>query len=134
MTIREWLDELGLTKYAAVFETEEVDVEVLPSLTEEDLAGLGIPLGPRRKIQTALENNKEAQNNRKSSSLRNVYDDNAATLLPKQKNSDPLQEEPQFPSSKETRATKPALSSTEAERRQSTVMFCELKDDKLHVV
>ena len=56
MTIREWLEHLGLEKYASVFETEEVDVDVMPSLTEEDLVTLGIPLGPRRKIQRALSN------------------------------------------------------------------------------
>ena len=40
MTISEWLEHLGLEKYASVFETEEVDVDVMPSLTEEDLVTL----------------------------------------------------------------------------------------------
>ncbi|HEX6137726.1 MAG TPA: adenylate/guanylate cyclase domain-containing protein [Casimicrobiaceae bacterium] len=52
--IDEWLEGLGLAKYAARFADNEVDLEVLPDLTEEDLKGLDIPLGPRKKLLKAI--------------------------------------------------------------------------------
>ncbi len=52
--IDEWLDGLGLGKYADVFVEHEVDLEVLPELTEPDLEKIGIPLGPRKKLLKAV--------------------------------------------------------------------------------
>ena len=49
-----WLKKLGLGKYATVFAENEVDFKVLPQLTEEDIRELGLPLGPRRKLLTAI--------------------------------------------------------------------------------
>jgi class 3 adenylate cyclase len=40
-SIRQWLSELGLEQYAAAFERDDVDVAVLPDLTEADLQQLG---------------------------------------------------------------------------------------------
>ncbi|MEM6940249.1 MAG: AAA family ATPase [Pseudomonadota bacterium] len=54
-TIDRWLTDLGLAKYVPVFEEAEIDVEILPELTEEDLKELNLPLGPRRKILAALK-------------------------------------------------------------------------------
>jgi class 3 adenylate cyclase/tetratricopeptide (TPR) repeat protein len=78
--IAQWLDQLGLAQYAALFGENAVDLDVLPDLTEQDLKDLGIPLGHRKKLLKAI-----------------------AALAP--------------------------TSSTargEAERRQLTVMFCDL--------
>ena len=36
-SVNEWLEALGLQKYASVFEEHEIDLEVLPDLTEADL-------------------------------------------------------------------------------------------------
>ncbi len=35
--ISEWLEELGLSKYAEIFAENEIDLEVVPELTEADL-------------------------------------------------------------------------------------------------
>ncbi|KAM0928575.1 hypothetical protein ACQ4PT_002563 [Festuca glaucescens] len=54
--IRAWLDGLGLTRYAPVFEIHEVDEEVLPLLTLEDLKDMGIgAVGSRRKLFDAIQ-------------------------------------------------------------------------------
>ena len=53
-TVRSWLEGLGLSDYAEVFEANRIDVEVLPHLTEQDLADLGLPIGPRRKVIVAI--------------------------------------------------------------------------------
>ena len=53
--VRSWLIELGLSRYAPVFEIHEVDAEVLPMLTLEDLKDMGInAVGSRRKMFTAI--------------------------------------------------------------------------------
>lgn len=54
--IRVWLGELGLGRYAPVFEIHEVDDEVLPMLTLEDLKDMGInAVGSRRKLYCAIQ-------------------------------------------------------------------------------
>lgn len=53
--VRDWLIGLGLGRYAPVFEIHEVDDEVLPMLTLEDLKDMGInAVGSRRKMYTAI--------------------------------------------------------------------------------
>ncbi|KDP23278.1 hypothetical protein JCGZ_23111 [Jatropha curcas] len=54
--VRTWLIELGLSRYAPVFEVHEVDDEVLPLLTLEDLKDMGInAVGSRRKLYSAIQ-------------------------------------------------------------------------------
>lgn len=54
--VRIWLNSLGLGRYAAVFEIHEVDDEVLPLLTLEDLKDMGInAVGSRRKMFCAIQ-------------------------------------------------------------------------------
>jgi len=50
LSVNDWLESLGLQKYASVFEEHEIDLDVVPDLTEADLDDLGLPIGPRRKI------------------------------------------------------------------------------------
>ncbi|CAK8540916.1 unnamed protein product [Lathyrus sativus] len=51
-----WLFDLGLSRYAPMFEIHEVDVELLPMLTLEDLKDMGISaVGSRRKMYTAIQ-------------------------------------------------------------------------------
>ena len=42
-TIRDWLEDLGLGRFADVFEENEVDLEALRYLTESMLEQLGVP-------------------------------------------------------------------------------------------
>jgi hypothetical protein len=48
-----WLKRLGLEKYAEVLARHDVDLDVAPSLTEQDLEKLGLSLGHRRKFIAA---------------------------------------------------------------------------------
>ena len=84
-----WLEGLGLGQYAQVFIENGVELRHLPHLTDDDLKELGLPLGPRRHLQAAIETHSADQ--------------------------------PSVPSAQEREAP-PA----EAERRQLTVMFCDL--------
>ncbi len=88
--IANWLEKLGLAKYADVFAENAIDVNVLPHLSEEDLKKLGLPLGHRRKLQAAIR----------------TLDDTNGPM--------------------EASAMADASPSSEAERRQLTVMFCDL--------
>eukprot|EP00929_Paragymnodinium_shiwhaense_P122058 TRINITY_DN94597_c0_g1_i1.p1 TRINITY_DN94597_c0_g1~~TRINITY_DN94597_c0_g1_i1.p1 ORF type:complete len:320 (-),score=64.24 TRINITY_DN94597_c0_g1_i1:45-1004(-) len=48
------LKRLGLQKYARTFAKEEIDLQALKLLSDGDLKSLGLPLGPRRKLQAAV--------------------------------------------------------------------------------
>src|SRR3984893_13252739 len=93
MDVGGWLRSLGLGQYEAAFRENEIDDELLPNLTAEDLRELGVAiLGHRRKMLAAI-----AELSRSSAPA--------------------------------TRAsTPPPVVSGEktAERRQLTVMFCDL--------
>ena len=94
--IRQWLIGLELSEYAERFEAEKVDLDVAIALTEKDLEKLGVPMGPRKKLLWAIEALRATRRTHPA----------AAPIL----------------FSSETRAPH----SVEAERRQITVMFCDL--------
>ncbi|XP_078441112.1 uncharacterized protein LOC144711064 [Wolffia australiana] len=55
-SVRAWLNRLGLGRYVPVFQIHEVDEEVLPFLTLDDLKEMGISaVGSRRKIFFAIQ-------------------------------------------------------------------------------
>jgi class 3 adenylate cyclase/predicted ATPase len=58
--IADWLEKLGLGQYAQTFAENEIDVSVLPHLTDQDLKDIGIPLGPRRKILAGISRDASA--------------------------------------------------------------------------
>jgi class 3 adenylate cyclase len=91
MDIGGWLRSLGLGQYEAVFHENEIDVEVLPELTESDLIQLRLPLGHRRRLLKAIAGLCQAKNGAEASGFVFAH---AATAS--------------------------------AERRQLTVMFCDL--------
>jgi class 3 adenylate cyclase len=98
MDIAAWLRGLGLERYEPAFRENEIDVEVLPELTEADLVTLGLPLGPRRKLLKAIAGLREG-----------ALPSPAADRVP------------------EAPAAPPAAAPPgEAARRQLTVMFCDL--------
>lgn len=53
-SLEQLLESCGLSKYAKCFQDEEVDLESLNLLSDQDLKSLGLPLGPRRKLQSAM--------------------------------------------------------------------------------
>jgi len=92
MDIEAWLQGLGLARYAPAFRDNEIDWEVLPKLTSEDLREIGVAaVGHRRKLMGAI---------------------------------------PALGASAPTAAVAAAVSGAsapaDAERRQLTVMFCDL--------
>ena len=89
--ISEWLEHLGLGKYANAFAENEIDFDALPHVTEEDLKEIGIALGARRKLLAAI-----------------VKLESTIEPTPKQV------------------AAGDRVVGAEAERRQLTVMFCDL--------
>ena len=92
MDIATWLQDLGLERYVPAFHDNEIDWEVLPKLTSEDLREIGVAaIGHRRKLLDAI------------SAL------GAAA-----------------PVATVTAAPSNAPTSADAERRQLTVMFCDL--------
>jgi class 3 adenylate cyclase len=96
MDVAAWLRGLGLEQYAPAFRDNDVDGEVLPELTADDLISIGVTsVGHRRKLLAAI----------------------AA-----------LGTEPPTVAQSATSATSAPISppTIDAERRQLTVMFCDL--------
>jgi len=48
--LRQWLETLGLAQYADRFAADDIDLDVLPSLSEQDLAELGVSMGHRKRL------------------------------------------------------------------------------------
>ncbi|WP_169054306.1 adenylate/guanylate cyclase domain-containing protein [Nitratireductor sp. XY-223] len=99
--IEGWLAELGLDKYVSAFAEAEIEFADLAHLTDEDLKELGLPLGPRRRVNEAIKS-LNAGSESPTQAPRNIE--------PKQRDS----------------AATPSASSSEAERRHLTVMFVDL--------
>jgi len=53
--LSDWLEARGLGSLHEVLQAQQIDVDVLPDLTEDDLKDLGIPLGPRRRLLKAIQ-------------------------------------------------------------------------------
>jgi len=94
-SIAEWLQKVGLEKYAPLFAEHEITLEVLPHLTEADIDRLGLPIGPRRRLTVEIQG--------------------LAAAARAQPSVEPH----------DTRLGRQPVSSG-AERRQLTVMFCDL--------
>src|SRR3954452_15275864 len=55
MNVATWLQSLGLERYEPLFRDNEIDWEVLPKLTSEDLKEIGVvAIGHRRKLREAI--------------------------------------------------------------------------------
>jgi class 3 adenylate cyclase/tetratricopeptide (TPR) repeat protein len=105
MDVGDWLRSLGLGQFEAAFRDNEIDGEVLPKLTSDDLKELGVAsVGQRRKLLSAIE------------SL-------AAALAPPTAAPKPSQPHPEPVAG--SGPTAPTTTET-AERRHLTVMFCDL--------
>ena len=50
----DWLEKLGMSEYAERFAENDIDVSVLPHLTDQDLKEIGVSLGHRRKMLAAI--------------------------------------------------------------------------------
>ena len=89
-TLRAWLRQHNFEQYAEAFEANDVDLDILPELSEHDLERLGLSLGNRRRLLKAIA----------------AESSEAAAA----KSSDP----------------QGSAASADAERRQVTVLFCDM--------
>ncbi|MFL5269413.1 MAG: SAM domain-containing protein, partial [Stellaceae bacterium] len=55
MDVAAWLHGLGLERYVSAFRDNDIDAEVLPKLTVEDLISIGVTsVGHRRRLLEAI--------------------------------------------------------------------------------
>src|ERR1700750_360465 len=102
MDIGGWLRGLGLERYEQAFRENEIDLRVLPELTADDLKELGVAaIGHRRLLLKAIA-------------------DSAAGARRAAAGASPLPNRPPHA------AEGGVGTGAEAERRQLTVMFCDL--------
>src|SRR6202161_3091611 len=52
--LRDWLRSNGFEQYADTFEANDIDLDILPELSEHDLEQLGVSLGNRRRLLKAI--------------------------------------------------------------------------------
>ena len=110
-SMTEWLQSVRLAEYAALFDEHEITLDVLPHLTEADIAQLGLPIGPRRKLVVAIEALAAAARAPSSEGRASTSPSPAAgTGVVQRSGTWPV----------------PEVGSRSAERRQLTVMFCDL--------
>src|SRR5258708_11289907 len=93
-----WLAQLGLARFANVFQEHEIDFETLPYRTDGMLAQMGWPIGPRAKLLAAISELAASTRSDAGDAVRER-------------------------SKEEPRPTRP-----QAERRHLTVMFSDLVD------
>ena len=62
ISVREWLESLGLGEYADAFEGEKVTLNNLAELSDEELKELGLPLGPRKTLLRVARSLRTDQN------------------------------------------------------------------------
>ncbi len=96
-TIRQWLAGIGFEQYVEAFEREQIDADSAPYLTDANLKDLGLPMGPRARFLAAVQ-----------------------TLAPLPRSS---VSSPEGTSGNPVAQSPPAV---EAERRQLTVLFCDM--------
>ena len=54
MDVGAWLRSLGLGQYVEVFQGNAIDEDVLPDLSDQDFASMGVLLGHRKKLLKAI--------------------------------------------------------------------------------
>ena len=72
--IAEWLANVGLERYAPAFADNDIDVSVLPHLTDADLEKIGVSLGHRRKILAAVADTRTDPKRRETAERRQLTD------------------------------------------------------------
>ena len=55
-----FLTSAGISEFIPTFVREQIDMAALELLSEDDLVELGVPFGPRKKLQKALNERKAA--------------------------------------------------------------------------
>ena len=55
--IRQWLESQGMGQYAQAFESNDIDLDLLPELTDEALRHVGVAsVGHRLRLLAAIKN------------------------------------------------------------------------------
>jgi class 3 adenylate cyclase len=102
--IADWLAKLGMSEYTQCFAENDIDLSVLPHLTDQDLKELGVSLGHRRKILAAIAK----------------LSDGPAVVARAASAGTPRKPAPILA------AAPPTMTESAGERRYLTVMFCDL--------
>ena len=48
--LREWLEARGLGRYADALLAQDIELDILPQLTDADLTAAGLPVGARKRL------------------------------------------------------------------------------------
>jgi class 3 adenylate cyclase/tetratricopeptide (TPR) repeat protein len=116
-TIGEWLGTLGLPEYAERFAENRIDLSVLAELTDQDLEKLGVLLGDRRKMLRAIRDAAKGLTPA-AVSPEPGWDVRAGTFAPPKS----------YTQAHLAEQVATARGALEGERKQVTVLFCDIAD------
>jgi class 3 adenylate cyclase len=105
-----WLEKLGMSEYVHRFAENDIDLRVLPDLTDQDLRELGLSMGHRRRLLRAISE---------------LNDTPASPNVIAKSAPPPISASEPPPSGA---ATVASVAEAAGERRHVTVMFCDLVD------
>ncbi|XP_061185904.1 phospholipase DDHD2-like isoform X1 [Saccostrea echinata] len=71
-TLEKLLSRVGLQDKVSMFEQEQIDLDALTMCTESDLKDLGLPMGPRKKLQGILKEEQAKKEKRKHDKERKI--------------------------------------------------------------
>ena len=108
--LRDWLRGNNLEQYAAAFEANDIDLDILADLDDGDLAQLGLSLGNRRRLLKAIAARNSGAAPTSSDGTSSLDKPSAAHPLSSGEKSFALED----------------ADRGEAERRQVTVMFADM--------
>ncbi len=97
--VAEWLQGLGLDQYREVFQQNAITWDVLPEVNDDDLISLGVVLGHRKKILRAIAHLSQSGEGDQAEPSASITAKAAESVL---------------------------TGRDQAERRQLTIMFCDL--------
>lgn len=111
--VSSWLVEHGLGQYAETFEASDITIDLLPELNQDDLKELGLSLGHQKKLLRAVQSQ---------------FGDGSTDVNPLQSTHSPDASIVPNGSPPSPTSSYPQSGVSTSERRQLTVMFCDLAD------
>jgi SAM (Sterile alpha motif) domain-containing protein/adenylate/guanylate cyclase family protein len=119
--LRQWFETLGLARYSERFEADDLDLDVLPTLSEQDLEKLGVSMGHRKRLLKAIAELSAARVSPVPSDATVVTPGSPSVL--RTHNLSPRAYTPKHLADKILQSK----SALEGERKQVTVLFADVK-------
>ncbi|XP_013407537.1 phospholipase DDHD2 [Lingula anatina] len=79
------LEKLGLSSFLETFNKEQIDLDSLTEIEESDIKEMGLPMGPRKKLQKYIRNKKEKEKKKQETAASKSKREAAQKIIEEQK-------------------------------------------------